>query len=228
METVTTGRELEEKALSWPQKAAALVIQDQDTYDQAAWLLKDLAALEGEIKAHHAPIKTAAYAAHKAAVAAEKKLLDPIERARQILVQSLVRWDQEQSRIRIALEAEVRKAAESLAEEAVIQGAIAAEEMGATVEETNGILNTVVTFPVPQVAPTYQRQAGISTRQQWKAEVTDLKALCLAIGQGKCSEKLVEPNMAALNGLARIEKSTLRVPGVRAVMDTGIAVRSKS
>jgi hypothetical protein len=226
METIQ-DRELENKALSWPDKAAALEIRDQDSYDQAAWLLKDLAALEGEIKDHHAPIKTAAYAAHKAAVAGEKKLLEPIERARQILVRSIIRWDEKQTRIRLELEAKAKLEADRLAEEIVIESAISAEEMGATTEETNGILDTVVSFPVPQVAPTYQKQSGISSRQQWKAEVVDLRALCLALGQGKCSVNLILPNMAALNGMARIEKSTLRVPGVRAVMDTGLTVRTK-
>jgi hypothetical protein len=223
----TVERELEKKALDWPKYAESLAIVDQESYDRAAFLLKDLAELEGKIKDHHAPVKKAAFDAHKAAVAAEKRLLEPIERARGIIVRTIIRWDEQQNRIRMELEAKAKEAAAKLSDDIVLEQAIAAEEMGASVEETNGILDMVVPLPVPQMAPTYQKLSGISTRNSWKAEVTDLRALCLAIGQGKCSENLVVPNLAGLNALARVEKSTLRVPGVRAVMDTGIAVRTK-
>lgn len=222
-----TDQELERKAVSWPETAKALRIVDQETYDRAAFLLKDLAALEGEIKNHHAPIKKAAFEAHKTAVAAEKKLLEPIEQARQIIVRSIVTWDAEQQHIRMEMELKARAEAAKIEEQIRLKTAIAAEEAGAGAEVTDEILSTPIDIRPPVIAHTYQKQSGISSRQQWKAEVTDLKALCLAVGQGKCSENLVMANMAALNAMARIEKSTLRVPGVRAVMDTGIAVRTK-
>ena len=56
---------------------------------------------------------------------------------------------------------------------------------------------------------------GVSFRDNWKAEVYDLKALCKAIVEGKAPANVVEPSMTVLNGLARSLKGQLNYPGVR-------------
>ncbi|MBN2118540.1 MAG: hypothetical protein JW730_18345 [Anaerolineales bacterium] len=218
---------LEQTALSWPDRAKAVSIVDQPSYDMAATLLIDIAALEAEIKEHHAPIKEAAFRAHKVAVAAEKRLLDPLASAKGILKLTISAWEIEQERIRRELERQAEEKQRKLAEEAALQAAIEAEQNGASAAEAESILQEQLAAPVPRpvIQPTFQRMSGVSTRQNWHAEVTNLRELARAVGEGRISENYIEPNMTALNSAARAEKGTLRIPGVRAVLDTGISVR---
>jgi len=71
----------------------------------------------------------------------------------------------------------------------------------------------------PTVAPTFTKTKGFSSRENWSAEVTDIKALCRAVADGKTAENLVGANMPALNQMARAMKQAFNVPGVRAVKE---------
>lgn len=132
-------------------------------------------------------------------------------------------------------EAARRKAEEE--QEAALQ---LAEAQGATVEEIEAIITAplvveeVAPAPVYVEAPRYvppppppppiEKAKGVVSREIWSGEVTDMKLLCAAIGRGEASVNLVTPNMAAINGLARIERAGLRIPGLKAVVNTSVAV----
>jgi len=225
MATELKEKELENQALSWPEKAQAITIVDQGSYDKATGLLIDIAALEKEIIDHHKPIKDAAFAAHKAAVAAEKRLLDPLAQAKGILKGGIGVWMREQERIRQEAERKAREEQARLEEEARLKLAVQAEEMGASEETTEEILSTPMPVEIPVVPPTYQKTKGVSAGQRWRAEVYNIKMLCAAIAEGKASSEMVQPNMTALNAMARAMKSTFNLPGVRAVPETTVSVR---
>ena len=53
-------------------------------------------------------------------------------------------------------------------------------------------------------------------REVWSAEVTDIKALCRAVADGKASTECVMANMPVLNRMASALKATMNIPGVRA------------
>lgn len=77
------------------------------------------------------------------------------------------------------------------------------------------------------VAPRVVTPTGVSTTQKWKAEVFSVQLLCRAIADGKIPANFIEPNMTALNAMARANKQALNVPGVRAVADTTVSARSR-
>jgi hypothetical protein len=81
------------------------------------------------------------------------------------------------------------------------------------------------------VAPIVQREppriAGIASRETWSAVVLDLKALVKAIAAGEVPTLAVLPNQPFLNTQARALKRELAYPGVRAVVEKGIAAGSK-
>jgi hypothetical protein len=54
-------------------------------------------------------------------------------------------------------------------------------------------------------------------RETWSAELIDLKALVMAISEGKAPLMAVQANMVFLNEQARAYKEVLRIPGVRAI-----------
>ena len=78
--------------------------------------------------------------------------------------------------------------------------------------------------PTPVVLPDYDRPAGISTREQWAAEVVDFAALAhYALAMGRLD--LLQADMPRLNELARTTKGTMMPPGVNAVRKDVVVVR---
>jgi hypothetical protein len=73
-----------------------------------------------------------------------------------------------------------------------------------------------VFMPPPIPAPVPKSQ-GISARKDWSAEVFDEAALFLAVMNGKAPRESFIKNQPFLNALARAAKTTLNLPGVRAV-----------
>ena len=223
----TQADKLEQVALTWPERAEALEITDQVTYDLGVHQLGVVTAFEKTIIDHHKPIKDTQYKAWKTACSQENKLLEPVQKAKQILRRAIAAWDEEQERLR--LEEERLAVALALKEEEALRQAMAkqAAELGASEETVEEIKATPLPIPRPVVAPTFQRAAGISTRVTYRAEVVDIRALCRAVAEGKVSAEMVMPNQSALNKRASAEKETMNIPGVRIVRDTGIQDRRR-
>ena len=92
-------------------------------------------------------------------------------------------------------------------------------------EEVSKILDAPA--PIVRVEPTIQKVSGIGSREAWSAQVTDMTELCKAVAEGKVGADAVCPNMPFLNGLARLHKDKLNIPGVKAVMETVVTTRVK-
>lgn len=218
---------IERTALAWPDRVARIRIIDQQSYDDAYVLVTEIVTLRRRIQEHHKPLKDKAFAAHKAIVAAEKKMLDPLQQAETAIKRALGAWYDEQDRLRREEQARLEAAQRKADEEARLALAVEAEQNGATSDTLEEILDTPVVAPAIVAQPTYRRANGISTQQRWRAEVIDLKALCLAIGQGRASINLVMANLPALNSMARAMKQTFSVPGCKAVAETAVAVQAR-
>lgn len=81
---------------------------------------------------------------------------------------------------------------------------------------------------LPMVAPA--KAEGISSRQNWKAEVVDLQALVSAAAAAAARGDTtllgyIEPNTKALGQVAKALKGAARIPGVRIYAEDAIAVR---
>ena len=108
------------------------------------------------------------------------------------------------------------------AAEAAARAASAREQAQAQIE-----LAEVAPMPVVAEAP---KAAGIGTRQTWKAEVTDLRALVLAAAERaqRGDDTLLAflmPDTGALAGAARSMRNNLVVPGVRVYAEESLSVR---
>ena len=218
--------QLESTALAWPERAEAIAITDQQTYNHAADLIVEIVGLRKQVVDHHKPIKDAAHKAHKVAIAAEKKLLDPLKQAEAILKRAIQGWTWEQEKIRQEEQRRLAEAQRKADEDARLALAVEAETNGATSETVGEILDTPVVTPAIVAPATFQKANGVSTSLRWHAEVTDIKALCLAVAQGRASSNLVQPNLPALNSMARAMKQTFSVPGCKAVSEATEAIRT--
>jgi hypothetical protein len=218
---------LETTAQSWPDRVEAMMVVDQDSYNQAAEALLALAALEKEIIAEYKEPKQKADAAHKAVVALEKKWLAPVQVARSILSPKIRAFENEQKRIQQEAQRRAEEEAQRIADELALQQAAAAEEAGAPDEIVTQILETPQPVIRPKVAPVFQKASGLGQTTYYSAELVDVKALCKAVIDGTLPENAVLPNMVLANARARTEKDSFKMPGFKLVKQDGTRVSTR-
>lgn len=220
MSSAIAAPELEQRALSLPEQARALRITDHASFVLAAERLKDFAAMRKEIEDHHREIKKKADEAHKAACAAEKRLLDPVKEAEWILRDALAAYDVEQKRIAAEAERQARIAAEARAEEERLAAAVEVVEQGGSEAEAQAVYEMPVAIPLVRPVQAQPKVAGLSMPTIYGAEVVDIKALCRSIAEGHTPPHYVSPNMTAINQQARAMRESFNVPGCRVTTTT--------
>ena len=207
----------EESAINLLDLAKSIVIVTNEDRIVAEEKIQGAKTLEDEIFAYLDPPRAKAYEDYKYHKQRLDDAIKPLQNARQIYKQKCIAWDQEQERIRQEAQRKAEEAARLRAEEEALAAALAAEQEGDKETAEAIIAEPVQVAPVivPKTAPAASRlSAG---REVWSAEVVNLMDLCKAIVAGKASINLILPNQPALNKMASAMKSTLAIPGVRAV-----------
>lgn len=217
--------ELEAKPLSLLEQAQTVAILNNEAFLVANDLDAGLTAMEREIVAFFREPKQKAHEAHKSIVAAEAKALDPVKRARDLLKPKIGNYLREQERIRQEQERKLQEEARLREEEQRIAEAAELEKQGKR-EEAEAVISEPIIVPTvtaPRVVPQVK---GLSMRENWKAQLVDLRALVKAVAEGKVPIQALCANEVFLNGQARAMKGDLNYPGVKAVSDVGIARRA--
>lgn len=215
--------ELETKAVEINAQATSITIKNQATYDSANVFLRNIKALQAQVKDAFRPIIEQAHKAHKIAVAQEKEHLAPLEKAAALISSKMLAYWQEQERSRREAEAKLQAKAEKERQEALAK----AEAARANGKETRAekYEEKAASIIAPQLAPSIDK-GGAIIKKLWSAEVYDLRALVTAIAAEKAPLSLIEPNMTAIHAQARAFKDTLNLPGVRAVCEDNLSIRS--
>lgn len=104
------------------------------------------------------------------------------------------------------------------AEQTAAAGAAEAEAIAVTAE-----MVTAAPVPMPTAAP---KVAGLSTRQNWKARLTDKMALIRFVAEHPEHQHLLDVNQSGLNQLAKAQKDAMRLPGVEAYPDAVMSARA--
>lgn len=212
--TIEPTKEVALRALTWPEQARALVIATDADFTLAGEMLRGVKALAGEIDSVFGPLKKKANESHRAICDEEAKAKAPLSEAERIVKRSMAQYHEAQERARRIeqqrLEAEVRRQEEDrrLAEATEL-------EAEGRHEEAEEAISAPATYTAAPVAPPPPKVQGVSFREAWSAEVTDLKALVAAVAEGKAQAGLVMANQQALDQLARALKATMAVPGVK-------------
>ena len=205
-------------------EARVFKIVTAEHYTTAATRLQGIKALMKKVNETFDPIISKAHAAHKEAVSKKKELELPLQQAETAYKTGMIGYQNEQERIRreqqAKLEEEARKEREKLEARAA-----KAEEKGKT-EKADELRAQAATVPTPIVQIETPRVAGISTRETHRAVVVDQMALLKAVVEGKVPEGAILANDAFLNAQARLQKSALNYPGVKVVVEQGIASRA--
>jgi hypothetical protein len=226
-------QELRSEALTLYDRASTIVVTNQSQYDDAAEILRTVKAMRKRWLDYWNPLRDGAYKSYKAILAKISEGDDPLEKAEVSLKRAILKFDDEQRRIQEELQREAQRKAEEEEEARRAQAAFEAEEAGASAEEVESIVAAPNLAVAPPVQPTYQKAAGISRRDNWCIQVTDLKALLKHIGTGKLklsaedSRELAEFLQSLLKPRAVSDKETLNIPGCKAVNVPVLAGRSR-
>jgi hypothetical protein len=198
------------------ERAGAIVVSDAGSFETAGNTVKELTALEKQIKAFWEDDVSSALKLHRSLVAKRDSMLGPVGDQKKALTNGMKAWSDEQERIRREAQAKAEAEARRMAEEAALARAVALEASGNKKEAEAVMEAPVVADPVyvENVTPT---GFGQFTRKTWSAEVVDIMALVKAVANGKAPIKAIEPNMTVLNQMARSMKETFAVEGARAV-----------
>jgi hypothetical protein len=240
MEQTVEIEQVKTKALTFPDQAKTIVVRDQESLGLANQFFLEIRALRKEIASVFDPIinkqkeaKRKADEARAEAVFQKDKAEAPLVVAEAYLNGQITDYKREQDRKRaeeeernrqeaIKVEMERRKKEEEtrLAQAVELEKSGAHQEADALIEENIEAQAEPVQVYVPPPQTEKVELNGMSTVTTWHAEVTDLKALCLAVGQGRCPLAYVEANLPALNKQATSLQSEMKIPGVKAVSVT--------
>jgi hypothetical protein len=227
-QTIEAEQELQTQAMTVVQQAHTIVVVDQPSYDSAASLLLEvIKPMRKKMADYWTPLKETAYRSYKQILDKYGEMDKPMELAEAQVKAALSKFTQEQERIRQVEQRRAQEEAERLEREEKEKHALEAIDAGVSEEQIEAMLSAPPTAVAPVIGNTYQAAAGISTRENWQGDCFDLKALCRAIGAGKVPTTYVVVNQAAINARAKADKTTLDLPGVRAINRPIIAGRSK-
>lgn len=215
---------LEQEAISVRSEMSALTITDQPSYDIA--VEKRTAAvnwLKGA-ESFFDPSIADAHALHKKLLAQKKSVCEPVESTIKTINSALIRFDDEQARIRREEQRRLEEDARRKAEEERIAQAEQLHANGADEEAVDAVLDAPVQVTeIAIAAPTYEKSKEVIYRDNWSGEVTDIKALVKYIAKNPQFIGLLQVNQTALNSQAKALKESMDIPGCRAVNNKVVA-----
>lgn len=236
--------------------AEAYVVDSQEMYALAGDELRNIATRKAKLEETRMGITRPMDAAKKAVMDLFRGPLEVLEKAEGHLRGSMLTWkkaeDERARKAQAEAEAQARaeaaererkrkeaEAAEAAAraeadkaladgdQEAFTKAAEVAEAAAAVREEVEVAQDLADVAPVYAPTVAAPAAAGVSSRQNWKAEVTDLHALVKAAAEKPELLAYLVANTTALNGMAKALKGAARIPGVRVYADESLAVRRR-
>ena len=242
LEIPEAARPIEQKALTIVPQAKALKVVDEPSKELAGLMFNGINEALFQIGEVFNPLvesakeaKRKAEATRAAIVAQQQKFESPWQEAKIYVSGQLIHYKEEQDRkieeerrrkeqeaIKAEMEGRKKAEEEAAALAATLEEAGAHDEAAQVVEEAIQKTESPIVVDVKIETPKVEIQGG-TFRKTWRAEIFDLKALCLAVGQGRAAINLVDPNMPNLNRLAIALNENMRIPGVRAVSETSMS-----
>ncbi len=209
-------REFEAKVSDVVANAKAITITTPETYTKAALFVKEYVnPILKELDNTFDPIIDKAHKAHKEALEQKARHAKPLTDAKFIATQKCKAYEDAQEMIRQCQQREAEEAARKREEEERLSEAVAADEAGAAPEEVAAIIETPLPVAPVRVAPTFERVKGVTRDRPFSAQVTAKLLLVRYVAENPQYLNLLEPNMPALNALARAQQNLLQIPGVK-------------
>lgn len=216
------GQDTAEQAL------AIVAIQDDPSELRVGEMIGALQELDDKIEADHRPGIKSAHDHHKLLIARMDKWRAPIAAALKHLRPMLAQRLNQKRLAEEQRQRDERERAQAAERERLLQEAVHAEKTGETKAVVQQLFDEAETVaPPPVAARPITALRGVTTRDNWKAEITDIQALVRFVADHPNWIGLLEPNTRALNDQAKHLNVRLAatIPGVRAVNDVGLTKR---
>lgn len=168
--------------------------------------------------------KAAARKTVEAINATERELLDPLERIKADAKTTIAAWAEAAQRAARLREQQLIEQAHRVAQElrAAEVAALVAEGEPELADELR-LEETAIVVPVVEPPPPKVR--GVSIRERWIVDCTDIRALCAAIASGAVDAAAVQFNQQYANNQAQATKGRLSWPGTAVRSTTRVAAR---
>jgi hypothetical protein len=189
-------------------------VTDASTYAGALEACAAGKALIAEIKRKFAPRKKLAKDAHDALCAWEHEEIDPLTEKVEALTRAALGWKGEQKRIADRALAEAQAKVKREAEDRLVAQAAQLETLGEH-KKAEAVLARPVLVPViVSTGAEVPKVKGSSFSVRPEVEVADLVLFLAYVGANpETRGYLVIPNLTALNGIAKAQKSSFAIPG---------------
>jgi len=238
--TIPDTREIVFQSVQLVEKCAAISIVTQEQYMEAGEFFKAVNSKIKQVKELFDNPKRAAKSAHASICEAEKKVLDPLERAKDMAEQKINVFRREQRRIEAEQAAEARRLAEIEAdrqsqalkkqqEEERLRVAQQLESQGFK-KEAEEIISQEIRAPavavvIPRPIEAAPKIDKVFDRKTYSIEIYDLDLLIKEVASGRQPTSYLLANEKVLNGMARSLKNELSIPGVRVVENVSVYER---
>ena len=222
MTTEAVNPEVKQEAAEIHNRATALQIKDDESMQKGAKILREIKTVRKRVKEVFKPILDAQKEAMNKTKAEFSKYDSPLKTAEGMLKNRLGDYQNEQEQKRKAEEAKLQEQARKQAEEIKLAQAKQLEDAGQK-DMADAVLEQDVKVPVVKIEET--KAEGVSTRENWSAEVTDFRELVEAVASGDFPLDYLEANQPALNAMARATKRAFKVPGVTAVCKKSVVAK---
>lgn len=208
------------EALTWPERAKAATITDEQGYHAAAELLLGIKDLRKKIADTFDPHCRRAFEAHRALTKEKADAEAPLTQAETILKTAIRVFDAEQDSIRREQQRLADAAAHAAAETDALERAAALETAGRThadpamLDEAYAILETPVTAIAAPIAKMTPKIAGITVRKTWAFRIVNASLIprqYLAVDETK------------IRGVVRALGAAANIPGVEVFEETSVA-----
>ena len=204
----TATLDVEQRALAFPEQARSLVVFDDATYRQAGGFLLRIKVVRQELNATFDPVIAKAYATHKEAIAQKQRHEEPLALAESVIKGRLAEYHAQQEQIKAEEQHQAQEAA-------TLQEALDAEARGDTLAAEQalngqGVVAVLAIPPTPAVE-------GISFRETWGYEITD---------EGQIPREYLCVDHTKLRRVVQALKADTKIPGVRAIQQQTVAVRT--
>lgn len=203
-------------------KAASLVIMNDQQYQEAAEIGKEIKRRAKMVTDLFQPIKEAANKAHKAACAREKEMLLPLQEAERMVKASMSAYTMEQERKRLEAEETARKAREEEARR-MLEQAVALDEQGDSEAAAAVLEDAQVMAETPAVAaPAVLVTKGVTQKKVWDIQIVSPGDVPVSF-----AGVVIRPiDIATIKKLVTASKGKMQIPGVKVIESLQTILRS--
>lgn len=204
-------------------RAMSLKVESNETYLEASDALRENKRMAKAVADYWAGPKSQAKAAHQAICDREKAMLQPLSEAEAIIKRSMVTYQNAVEEARRVAEREARKRQQEEAERLMAE-AIEAEKAG---NDADAAIGMAMAEMVEDITPASSmvmppKASGISTRKVWKARIINAEQVPVYAN----GIEIRPINTSALDGLARMSRGTVVIPGIEFYEETVMSARA--